>query len=116
MGSKMTDRCKICGKFLSNTYITTWIKNTYCYENKNHIPLLHNTAFVVAGNHMQYGEFIVSNKLDHCYFLYVSDASSIRGYSSRPVIYYGTWDQRSDINEIQLAIRPVTLYRIFVLD
>jgi hypothetical protein len=57
---------------------------------------------VIAGSHEEYHTWCYENKTDPRHNIYARDVYSIKGVSARPedVVYYGTWQNRKDIREI----------------
>lgn len=70
--------------------------------------------FVIAGNRFQATDFI-NKKVQQLYemgttsislsnFVYVSDVSSLKGYSNPTGWFVGTWRERKDIDEIIIQL------------
>lgn len=70
--------------------------------------------FVIAGSYFQAEEWIKSNlekrsnsgvtTLSRSEYVYVSNASDIRGYHNPHGVFIGTWKERHDIREIVQAL------------
>lgn len=56
--------------------------------------------YVIAGNGMQYQQYIRSNRLYGIEYQYVSCIDSIRGLSDISGVFTGTWHDREDIMDI----------------
>lgn len=65
-----------------------------------------NKIYVVAGTHEQYKHFLTINGVvgDKSRYVYVSSADVIRGIRGGHFIYYGTYTDRKDYEELMYGI------------
>ena len=61
---------------------------------------MYQMKYVIAGNGMQYQQYIRSNRLSGLDCRYVSCIDSIRGLSDISGVFTGTWYDREDIMDI----------------
>lgn len=59
-----------------------------------------NIYFVVAGNRFEFNEFRSRDPYAYDKYMYVNDASSIRGYRNPRGTFVGTWYKNPNIDEI----------------
>ena len=65
--------------------------------------------YIVAGTPKEFEDFVIKKNMQGLYYnwKYVFDAQMLRGLASIRGFYVGTYEEREDWNEIDVAIRTI---------
>ena len=80
-------------------------------ETKNYAGL--PVKYVVAGNYDEYKAYVKRKPRIEFYYKYVSSIDTLRGLSEIDGFYYGSYESRSDINEIKTAINIIKARKVW---
>lgn len=83
------------------------INQQYDLEHQN--IGIKTTKYIIAGNYSEYKNFIKRKKFDENYYKFVNNADTLRGLRNIHGYYVGSWKNRTDIEDLKLAIEIANL-------
>lgn len=98
---------------ISSIYTTTSSLNSIntinpiSYDN-DYIPV-YTTKYIIAGSYAEYKDFLKRKSFNSDEYKFVSNSNVLRGMRNVHGYYVGSWRQRTDIEDIKLAIELANL-------